>query len=123
MEDMKKHFKKKANQVTSHLLCSPMDFSPHFIGTQEHQSSATGGATTEGRTEGVQEELRGQPCIIPFSCLSHSPMSWAKKQEQGEQQRCAQNKKQIKTRKPNQNNTASEAQALHKRRIRSKLGS
>lgn len=80
-------------------------------------------ATTEGRTGGIQEELKGAAMhytlLLPFAL----PKVLAKKQEQGEQQRCAQNKKQIKTRKSNQNNTASKTQALHKRRIRSKLGS
>lgn len=42
-EEPLKKKKKKASQVTSYLLSYPTDFSLHFIGTQEHQSSATGG--------------------------------------------------------------------------------
>lgn len=80
-------------------------------------------ATTEGRMGGVQEELKGAAMHYILLLPSTFPRVLAKKQEQEEQQRCAQNKNQIKTRKPNQNNTASKTQALHKRRIRSKLGS
>lgn len=100
-----------------------MGFSPHLIGIQEHQGNATGRQQQRegrgGHTGGAEGAAMHYALLLPFTF----PKVLAKEQEGGEQQRCAQNEKQIKTRKPNQNNTASEAQALHERRIRSKLGS
>lgn len=73
MKDMKNHLKKKkASQVTSHLLSSPMDFSPYFIGTQEHQSSATG-SNNRGKDRGSTGGAEGGSHALHPSLAFHIP--------------------------------------------------
>lgn len=123
MKDMENHFfkKSKTRYLTPSLFSHGLFTAPHRDPRAPRQCHWQ--ATTEGRTGGHTGGAEGAAMhyalLLPFTF----PKVLAKEQEGGEQQRCAQNEKQIKTRKPNQNNTASEAQALHERRIRSKLGS
>lgn len=75
MEDMKNHLKKKKQAKLLHTFSYPMDFSLHFIGTQEHQSSATGGnnkGKDKGSTGGAEG---GSHALYPFLafCIPQGP--------------------------------------------------
>lgn len=123
MKDMENRFSKQKQNEIPHTF-------PLLLGAFHHASQGPKSTKAKplagnnrGKGRGVYGTSRRGSHALCLSLVFHIPQGPGKGAGEGRTAEVCSEQKQTKTKKPSHNNTASEAQASHERRIRSKLGS